>query len=173
MMQVTGPDLMLRVCEISAQRGYTHFFYGGDVGVADQLKANLEKRYPGLRVVGTYTPPFRPLNAEEQRQLQDSVARLKPDMFWVGLSTPKQERFMDEYLPKLDTRIMLGVGAAFDIHTGRIKDSPDWIQAIGLQWVHRIMQDPRRLWKRYLYNNPRFIVRITAQLLGLRKYELA
>jgi N-acetylglucosaminyldiphosphoundecaprenol N-acetyl-beta-D-mannosaminyltransferase len=94
-------------------------------------------------------------------------------MFWVGLSTPKQERFMAEYISKLDTKLMIGVGAAFDIHTGRIKDSPDWIQAIGLQWVHRIYQDPRRLWKRYLYNNPRFIARITSQLLGLRKYELA
>jgi len=80
---------------------------------------------------------------------------------------------MSEYLPKLDTKLMIGVGAAFDIHTGRIKDSPDWLQAMGLQWVHRMLQEPRRLWKRYLYNNPRFIVRITSQLLGLRKYELA
>jgi len=80
---------------------------------------------------------------------------------------------MAEYLPKLDTKLMIGVGAAFDIHTGRIKDSPDWLQAMGLQWVHRMCQEPRRLWKRYLYNNPRFIVRITSQLLGFRKYELA
>ncbi len=173
MTQVTGPDLMLQVCEDSAKTGHTHFFYGGDVGVAEQLKASLESRYPGLRVVGTYTPPFRPLNPSEEKELQDTVARLKPDMFWVGLSTPKQERFMAEYISKLDTKLMIGVGAAFDIHTGRIKDSPDWIQAIGLQWVHRIYQDPRRLWKRYLYNNPRFIARITSQLLGLRKYELA
>ncbi len=173
MTQVTGPDLMLHVCAESARKGYTHFFYGGDVGVAEQLKTNLEQRFPGLRVVGTYTPPFRPLNPEEQKELQELVARLKPDMFWVGLSTPKQERFMDEYLPKLDTKLMIGVGAAFDIHTGRIKDSPDWLQAMGLQWVHRMCQEPRRLWKRYLYNNPRFILRITSQLLGLRKYELA
>jgi N-acetylglucosaminyldiphosphoundecaprenol N-acetyl-beta-D-mannosaminyltransferase len=173
MNQITGPDLMLHVCAESAEKGYTHFFYGGDVGVAEQLKANLEKRFPGLQVVGTYTPPFRPLNPAEENELQELVARLKPDMFWVGLSTPKQERFMAEYLAKLDTRLMIGVGAAFDIHTGRIKDSPDWLQAMGLQWVHRMFQEPRRLWKRYLYNNPRFIVRIASQLLGLRKYELA
>jgi N-acetylglucosaminyldiphosphoundecaprenol N-acetyl-beta-D-mannosaminyltransferase len=173
MMQITGPDLMLHVCEESVKKGYTHFFYGGDVGVADQLKTNLEAKYPGLQVVGTYTPPFRPLNSAEENELQELVARLKPDMFWVGLSTPKQERFMAEYLSKLDTKLMIGVGAAFDIHTGRIKDSPDWLQAMGLQWVHRMAQEPRRLWKRYLYNNPRFIVRITSQLLGLRKYELA
>jgi N-acetylglucosaminyldiphosphoundecaprenol N-acetyl-beta-D-mannosaminyltransferase len=168
MTQVTGPDLMLEVCEESAKKGYTHFFYGGDVGVAEQLKASLESRFPGLRVIGTYTPPFRPLNPGEEKELQELVARLKPDM-----STPKQERFMDQYLSKLDTKLMIGVGAAFDIHTGRIQDSPDWLQAMGLQWVHRMYQEPRRLWKRYLYNNPRFIVRITSQLLGLRKYELA
>jgi N-acetylglucosaminyldiphosphoundecaprenol N-acetyl-beta-D-mannosaminyltransferase len=173
MMQITGPDLMLHVCAESVHKGYTHFFYGGDVGVAEQLKANLERKFPGLRVVGTYAPPFRPLNSAEERELQELVARLKPDMFWVGLSTPKQERFMAEYLSKLDTRLMIGVGAAFDIHTGRIKDSPDWLQALGLQWVHRLWQEPGRLWKRYLYNNPRFIVRITSQLLKLKKYELA
>jgi N-acetylglucosaminyldiphosphoundecaprenol N-acetyl-beta-D-mannosaminyltransferase len=172
-MQITGPDLMLHVCAESVEKGYTHFFYGGDVGVAEQLKANLEQKFPGLQVIGTYTPPFRPLNSEEERELQELVARLKPDMFWVGLSTPKQERFMAEYLSKLDTRLMIGVGAAFDIHTGRIKDSPDWLQALGLQWVHRLCQEPRRLWRRYLYNNPRFIVRITSQLLKLKKYELA
>jgi N-acetylglucosaminyldiphosphoundecaprenol N-acetyl-beta-D-mannosaminyltransferase len=173
MKQLTGPCLMLQLCEESVAKGQTHFFYGGDTGVAERLKQNLEGRYPGLRVVGTYTPPFRPLNADEERELQEMVARLKPDVFWVGLSTPKQERFMDQYLSKLDTKIMLGVGAAFDIHTGRIQESPNWLKAIGLQWVHRMCQEPRRLWKRYLYNNPRFIVRIISQLLGFRKYELA
>jgi N-acetylglucosaminyldiphosphoundecaprenol N-acetyl-beta-D-mannosaminyltransferase len=172
MAQVYGPDLMLHLCEESVHKGYTHFFYGGNVGVAEELKANLEGKFPGLQVVGTYTPPFRPLNPAEETELQELIARLKPDVFWVGLSTPKQERFMAEYLPKLDTRVMIGVGAAFDIHTGRIKDSPDWLQALGLQWAHRLCQEPGRLWKRYLYNNPRFIVRITSQLLKLRKYEL-
>jgi N-acetylglucosaminyldiphosphoundecaprenol N-acetyl-beta-D-mannosaminyltransferase len=173
MKQLTGPNLMLQFCEESVGKGQTHFFYGGDTGVAQHLKQSLENRYPGLKVVGTYTPPFRPLNAEEEKDLKEMVARLKPDVFWVGLSTPKQERFMVQYLPTLDTKVMIGVGAAFDIHTGRIKDSPEWFKATGLQWIHRIWQDPRRLWKRYLYNNPRFIVRITAQLLGFRKYELA
>jgi N-acetylglucosaminyldiphosphoundecaprenol N-acetyl-beta-D-mannosaminyltransferase len=173
MKQLTGPNLMLQLCEESVAKGQTHFFYGGDVGVAEQLKQTLQARYPGLHVVGTYTPPFRPLNELEERELQETVSRLKPDLFWVGLSTPKQERFMAQYLGKLDTKIMLGVGAAFDIHTGRIKESPEWLKATGFQWLHRMCQEPRRLWKRYLYNNPRFIVRITAQLLGFRKYELA
>jgi N-acetylglucosaminyldiphosphoundecaprenol N-acetyl-beta-D-mannosaminyltransferase len=173
MKQLTGPNLMLQLCEESVAKRQTHFFYGGDVGVAEQLKQSLERRYPGLRVVGTYTPPFRPLNADEEQQLQATIRRLKPDFFWVGLSTPKQEKFMVQYLPKLDTKIMLGVGAAFDIHTGRIQESPEWLKATGMQWFHRLCQEPRRLWKRYLYNNPRFILRITSQLLGFRKYELA
>jgi N-acetylglucosaminyldiphosphoundecaprenol N-acetyl-beta-D-mannosaminyltransferase len=173
MKQLTGPNLMLQLCEESVAKGQTHFFYGGDTGVAQNLKDQLESRYPGLRVVGTYTPPFRPLNEEEERQLQETVGRLKPDVFWIGLSTPKQERFMAQYLTKLDTKVMIGVGAAFDIHTGRIKESPEWLKATGFQWFHRMCQEPRRLWKRYLYNNPRFIVRITAQLLGFRKYKLA
>src|SRR3974390_1290593 len=91
MKQLTGPNLMLQLCEQSVAQGQTHFFYGGDVGVAEQLKQSLERRYPGLRVVGTYTPPFRPLNAEEEQQLQAMIQLLKPDFFWVGLSTPKQE----------------------------------------------------------------------------------
>jgi N-acetylglucosaminyldiphosphoundecaprenol N-acetyl-beta-D-mannosaminyltransferase len=164
---------MLEACAESVQSGYTHFLYGGNVGVAEQLKLNLEQRFPGLRVVGTYTPPFRPLNPAEQTELQELVARLKPDIFWVGLSTPKQERFMAEYLPQLSTKVMIGVGAAFDVHTGGIKDAPDWVKKAGLQWFHRLCQEPRRLWRRYLFNNPRFVVRIASQLLGLRKYELA
>lgn len=173
MKQLTGPNLMLQLCQESVVKRQTHFFYGGDVGVAEQLKLALQRRFPGLRVVGTYTPPFRPLTAEEERDLQATVSQLQPDIFWVGLSTPKQERFMAQYLPNLDTHVMVGVGAAFDIHTGRIKDSPEWLKSLGLQWVHRMCQEPHRLWKRYLYNNPRFVLRITSQLLGFRKYEIA
>jgi N-acetylglucosaminyldiphosphoundecaprenol N-acetyl-beta-D-mannosaminyltransferase len=171
MRQVTGPNFMLKVCELSVDRGYTHFFYGGVEGVADQLKHVLTHRFPGLKVIGTYTPPFRPLNAAENAELQARVSELRPDFFWVGLSTPKQERFMAEYLPKLDTKLMVGVGAAFDIHTGRVKDSPEWIKSAGVQWLHRLLQEPRRLWKRYLLNNPVFIYKMTLQLLGLTKYE--
>jgi len=173
MQQVYGPTLMLQLCEHSLARGRTHFLYGGDNGVAEQLKRNLERRFPGVQIVGTYTPPFRPLNLKEEHELRAMVAHLQPDIFWVGLSTPKQERFMAEYLPKLETKVMLGVGAAFDIHTGRINDSPAWLQRLGLQWAHRLCQEPRRLWKRYLYNNPRFVVCIASQMLGFRKDEVA
>jgi N-acetylglucosaminyldiphosphoundecaprenol N-acetyl-beta-D-mannosaminyltransferase len=173
MRQVTGPDMMLRICALSAEKGYTHFFYGGNAGVVEQLKDSFTRRFPGMKVVGTYTPPFRPLCADEEAELIGMVAELKPDFFWVGLSTPKQEKFMDQYLPKLDTKLMFGVGAAFDIHSGRIKDAPYWMKVTGVQWLHRIYQDPARLWRRYLVNNPKFMYRITLELLGIGKQESA
>jgi N-acetylglucosaminyldiphosphoundecaprenol N-acetyl-beta-D-mannosaminyltransferase len=172
MRRVFGPEMMLEVCAMSVAKGYTHFLYGGTDGVAEQLRAALLRRFPGLRIVGTYTPPFRPLNAREKEDLRDRVSSVSPDIFWVGLSTPKQEYFMAECLAHLDTRVMVGVGAAFDVHTGRIQDAPDWIKKAGLQWLHRLCQEPRRLWKRYLYNNPRFVLKMTSQLVGLSKYPL-
>jgi N-acetylglucosaminyldiphosphoundecaprenol N-acetyl-beta-D-mannosaminyltransferase len=173
MRQVPGPDLMLRICALSPENGYTHFFYGGNTGVADQLKQSFTQRFPGLKVVGTYCPPFRPLNEREEADFIHRVAETKPDFCWIGLSTPKQERFMHHYVGKLDARLLIGVGAAFDFHTGRIKDSPGWVKALGGGWINRIFQDPKRLWRRYLINNPKFIYAITLQLLGIVKYELS
>jgi N-acetylglucosaminyldiphosphoundecaprenol N-acetyl-beta-D-mannosaminyltransferase len=100
------------------------------------------------------------------------VKKIRPDVFWVGLSTPKQERFMAENVDRLQCRMMIGVGAAFDFHTGSLRDAPQWIKDCGLQWAHRLYQDPRRLWKRYLTNNPAFLQKIALQLAGLRRYEL-
>lgn len=171
MRQVTGPDMMLKIFSISAEKGYTHYFYGGNTGVAEELKNELTTAYPGAKVVGTYTPPFRPLNAEEEAELIATVNDLKPDFFWVGISTPKQERFMDQYIAKLDTKLMLAVGAAFDIHTGRIKDAPYWMKFAGVQWLHRIYQDPSRLWRRYCVNNPRFVYHLMREFLGIANYE--
>lgn len=172
MGRVYGPDFLVACCQASIEHGLTHFLYGGNEGVAEALRERLQSRLPGLRIVGTYTPPFRPLNADEAKDLRDRVARLKPDFFWVGLSTPKQERFMADALPRLDTRIMVGVGAAFDLHTGRMRDAPAWMKRSGLQWLHRLVQEPKRLWRRYLINNPRFLYGILLQFLGLRHYPL-
>ena len=171
MQQVTGPDFMLAVSAMSVARGYTHFLYGGAPGVAESLKQELTQKFPGLRVIGTYTPPFRPLQTEEEEDLQTLIARLRPDVFWVGLSTPKQELFMAKYLHRLDTTLMVGVGAAFDLHTHRIKDAPDWIKKSGMQWLHRLCQEPRRLWKRYLINNPKFLYKISLQFVGAHKVQ--
>jgi N-acetylglucosaminyldiphosphoundecaprenol N-acetyl-beta-D-mannosaminyltransferase len=169
--RVFGPDLMMEVCRRSARKGYTHFLYGGAPGIAEQLKGVLGARFPGIKVVGTYTPPFRPLTGSELQGLQEIVGVLKPDLFWVGLSTPKQERFMAEHVAQLQTKVMIGVGAAFDIHTGHLRDAPDWVKTIGMQWCHRLVQQPGRLWRRYLINNPKFVWNITLQLTGARKYE--
>jgi N-acetylglucosaminyldiphosphoundecaprenol N-acetyl-beta-D-mannosaminyltransferase len=171
--RVYGPDLMLNICEHSVAEGFSHFFFGGVAGVADDLAAKLQTRFPGLRVVGTYTPPFRPLNEDELFHLQDQVRDARPDFFWVGLSTPKQEYFMSEYISLLPkAKIFVGVGAAFDLLTGRIPQAPRWMQRSGLEWFFRWTQEPRRLTWRYLVNNPLFVARATAQLTGVRNYSL-
>ena len=172
MARVFGPEFMLNVCRESVSWGTRHFLYGGQDGVAEELAANLQKLCPGINVVGTYTPPYRLLLENERRELQVIVQDEAPDIIWVGLSTPKQEKFMAEYLPLLRTKLMIGVGAAFDFHTGRIRDCDDWMKRAGLQWFHRLCQEPRRLWKRYLVNNPKFLFAIARQLAGLRIYTV-
>lgn len=168
--RVFGPDFMAAMCQLSARRGYRHFLYGGNSGVAELLKENLERRFPGLQVVGTYTPPFRNLSAAEEEDVLNQVQASKPHILWVGLSTPKQERFMAHFVDRLEVSLLVGVGAAFDYHTGRIRDCPHWIKRAGLQWLHRLLQDPRRLWRRYLYNNPAFVWNIALQALKLRQF---
>lgn len=167
MDRVYGPDLMLEICQMSVPKNYTHFLYGGAEGVAPRLKAKLEERFPGIQIVGTYTPPFRPLNSREEKELVEMVQACQPDFFWVGLSTPKQEKFMARYLSRLPTKLMLGVGAAFDFHIGKVSQAPRWMQRAGLEWAYRLKEEPRRLWKRYLYNNPVFLFKIAGQLFGI------
>ena len=172
MSRVYGPDLMLEVFEWSRSAGCRHFFYGGQPGVAEELKLRLKKKFPGVDICGCYSPPFRPLNAEEQSALAQKFAHLKPDITWIGLSTPKQEKFMAENLAKLDTTLMIGVGAAFDFHAGRVRQAPRWVQRSGFEWLYRTFQEPRRLWKRYFKNNPLFVLRAFGQLTGLKKYSI-
>jgi N-acetylglucosaminyldiphosphoundecaprenol N-acetyl-beta-D-mannosaminyltransferase len=168
MDQVGGPELMLEICRRSMERSYSHFLFGGNPGIAEALRRNLGEKFPGIKIVGIYTPPFRALNPQEEADLVRMVAQTAPDIFWVGISTPKQERFMFDYLPKLDTKMMFGVGAAFDVHAGRVRPAPQWMKKAGLAWFYRLCQDPRRLWKRYLFNIPRFLWAIALQLLGWR-----
>ena len=170
--RVYGPDLMLRLCELAQERGYSQFFYGGAPGVADELKARLQARFPGLRIVGTYCPPFRPLTPAEEGELAEQVRAARPDIFWVGLSTPKQEKFLASHWQALDATLFFGVGAAFDFHAGRVRQAPRWVQRSGLEWLFRLGCEPGRLWKRYLKNNPLFVFRAALQLSGLRRYPL-
>lgn len=170
MDRVYGPDLMELVCERSAERGWRHFFYGGAPGTVELLRDRLVTRFPGLRVVGCFSPPFRPLNPEEESDLVQQVKEVRPDIFWVGLSTPKQEKFMSAYLHRLDTTLMFGVGAAFDFHAGKVRQAPKWVQRSGFEWFYRLLQEPRRLWRRYLVNNPRFVWNLLLRQCGLRQF---
>ena len=172
MSRVYGPDLMLEVCAWSEPSGAKHFFYGGADGVAELLAQKLRGKFPKLQVAGTFTPPFRALNEAELKSLSEKISATKPDILWVGLSTPKQEKFMAEFLPKLDVTLMLGVGAAFDFHSGRTKQAPRWMQRSGLEWFFRLCSEPRRLGKRYLRNNPLFAGKYCAQLLRWKNYPL-
>ena len=170
--RVYGPDLMLAVCAAGRASGLRHFFCGGTPGVAEELREKLIARFPGLEVTGTYCPPFRPFTPEERLALKAEVKRTQPDVLWVGVSSPKQERFMAEYLPRLEATVMLGVGAAFDILAGNVAQAPRWMQRSGLEWLYRLSREPRRLGPRYLVNNPLFGLRIAGQLSGLRRYEI-
>jgi N-acetylglucosaminyldiphosphoundecaprenol N-acetyl-beta-D-mannosaminyltransferase len=170
--RVYGPDLMLACCEASIKKGYRHFFYGGGPGVAEQLAKRLAERFDGLQVVGTWTPPFRDLTTAEEEALIDRIASSKPDIVWVGLSTPKQERWMARYIDRLPAAVLIGVGAAFDMHAGVTRQAPRWMQRSGLEWLFRLSTEPRRLWRRYLSNNPRFVWRLFLQLSGAVRYDL-
>lgn len=172
MGRVYGPDLMLDTFRWTEQTGHTHFLYGGRPGVAEALKSRLLERFPRARIVGTCTPPFRPLNEAEERELAAQVAAARPDFFWVGISSPKQDHFMAAHVGRLATTVMIGVGAAFDFHSGRVTQAPRWMQRAGLEWFFRLCADPKRLWKRYLTTNPQFLWLAFCQASGLKQFPL-
>jgi exopolysaccharide biosynthesis WecB/TagA/CpsF family protein len=155
MDRVYGPDLMLELCAASTDGSVQHFLYGGGPGVAEALRSSLESRFPGLCVCGTDSPPFRPLNHEEEADLVRQMESLRPDIFWIGLSTPKQERFI-AYLDKLTVRIMIGVGAAFDMHSGRVRQAPYWMQRSGLEWPFPADSGARTVMETLLDQQPSF-----------------
>lgn len=167
--RVYGPELMEAFCEKTAGKGYRHFFYGGAPGVAEELARRFEARYKGLEVAGIFCPPFRALTKEEDRKAAAAIEKAKPDIVWVGLSTPKQERWMYEQRRRLRVPVLVGVGAAFDFHTGRMAQAPRWMREHGLEWLFRLMQEPRRLWWRYLVYGAEFAALVALELLGLKK----
>ena len=167
--RVYGPELMETFCRKTGPL-YQHYFYGGGPGVADRLGEILKLRY-GVRAVGTYSPPFRPLSQEENVEVDRRIQAAAPDVVWVGLSTPKQERWMYEHRPRLTVPLMAGVGAAFDFIAGTVKQAPDWMQEDGLEWFFRLVQEPRRLWRRYLVIGSKFVWNVSLELLGLKKFD--
>jgi len=167
--RVYGPELMLQFCEEAASKGYRHYFYGGAPGVAEKLASVFQTRFPGLRVAGVCSPPFRPLTQEEDDGIVAAINRAAPDIVWVGLSTPKQERWMFEHRDRLRVPVLVGVGAAFDINANVKKQAPAWMREHGLEWLFRLLQEPRRLWKRYLIYGSQFVVLEALELFGLRR----
>ncbi|PTY06315.1 glycosyltransferase [Opitutaceae bacterium EW11] len=170
--RVYGPDLLLAVCEATAGTGLSHYFLGAAPGTAAELAGRLKSRFPGLSVAGVHAPPYRALNDTELDDLSREMTQKRPAFLWIGLSTPKQERFMAEHSSRWDVGLSLGVGAAFDFLSGRVSQAPRWIQRSGTEWVWRLFHEPRRLAPRYLRNNPAFVIRAAAQLCGLIKYPV-
>jgi N-acetylglucosaminyldiphosphoundecaprenol N-acetyl-beta-D-mannosaminyltransferase len=166
--RVYGPDLMLAVCERSLQTGHRHFLFGGGPGVPELLSERLQARFEGLHVVGTWSPPFRPLSEAEDQDVVDRIDHSGADIVWVGLGTPKQERWMASHVGRLKAPVLIGVGAAFDFHAGLKRQAPVWMRESGLEWLFRMIQEPRRLGPRYLANNPRFLLLLLAERLGIR-----
>lgn len=164
--RVTGPTLMLKLCDWGREEGYRHFFYGGKEGVAERLKERLCQVYPDLQVVGTYCPPFRQLSEQEDQEIVRAINATHPDIVWVGLGAPKQEKWMAEHLGRINATAMIGVGAAFDFHSGRAKWAPAWMRRLGLEWAYRLAQNPRRMWRRYL-DSPLFLSKVIWQRLTM------
>ena len=156
MSRTTGPGYMGEIFKISAQKGYRHFFYGSTEDTLEKLRLRLESEYPGLVNAGMYSPPYRPLTDEEDQEIVTRINETKPDFLWVGLGAPKQERWMAEHQGRVHG-LMVGVGAGFDYHAGKISRAPECMQKANLEWFYRLLQEPRRLFKRYLVTNTQFI----------------
>ncbi len=168
--RVYGPDLMAKYLERATRTGTRHYLYGGrNQGALVQLVNELRRRYPGLRIVGGYSPPFRPLTPEEAEFVIEDVNRSEADVVWVGTGQPKQELWMADMRDRLDAPILAGVGAAFDFHAGLVPQAPPWMQASGLEWAYRLMHEPRRLWRRYARYNPLFVGAFARQLYEHRR----
>ncbi len=165
--RVCGADLVAALAEKSAAIGLRHYFYGGKPGVSERMAAKLVARYPGFVVAGTSTPPFSPMTAEEDEAVIQKIVETRPHIVWVGLGTPKQEFWMRDHVGRIPNAILLGVGAAFDFYAGDVKRAPRWMQNSGLEWLHRLASEPRRLWRRYLILAPKFVFKmITSELHG-------
>ena len=154
--RVTGPDLMRELLKESGTKHYRHYFYGSTQETLDILREKITEKYPGAVIAGMYSPPFRPLTAGEDAEIVEKINAAKPDFVWVGLGAPKQERWMAAHENRVQA-LMLGVGAAFDYEAGNIRRAPAWMQRCNLEWLYRLMQDPKRLFKRYFVTNTKFL----------------
>ena len=169
--RIRGPDLFDQVCRMTSNMPVRHFFYGGAEGVAETLGRKMATRYPGLQIAGNYCPPFRSLTQAEKDDIARTINAARTDIVWVGLSTPKQEKWIGEMREKLDVKLLFSVGAAFDFHTGRATEAPRWIQNSGFEWMFRLLMEPRRLRRRYFKIVPMFMALTALELLGIRFHD--
>jgi N-acetylglucosaminyldiphosphoundecaprenol N-acetyl-beta-D-mannosaminyltransferase len=164
MERIYGPDLLLDICNKGQEFGFKHYFYGGGPGIPEKMSQKLKSLYPKIKIAGTCSPPFRELTREEDLADAAMINDSNADIVWCGLGTPKQDYWMDRMRPLLKAPVLIAVGAAFDIHAGNLRQAPHWMRRTGLEWSFRLMMEPRRLWRRYLLGNPRFIRLIVKQL---------
>ena len=168
--RVYGPELMARACARAVDMGHRFYLYGGrNQGALVQLALNLRQRYPGVKIVGGYSPPHRPLTEEEQAAIAEEINHTQADVVWVGIGVPKQEKWMADMRDQLEAPVLVGVGAAFDFHAGLVPQAPPWIQERGLEWAYRLAMEPDRLWRRYLRYNPMFVRAFGGQLAAKRR----
>jgi N-acetylglucosaminyldiphosphoundecaprenol N-acetyl-beta-D-mannosaminyltransferase len=168
--RVYGPDLLLATCKYGLEKGYRHYFYGGQPGVTEKLIEKISMQFPGVQVAGAFTPPFRPHSTKEDEDVINRINKANADIIWVGLSSPKQESWMHSHLGKLNAPVMVGVGAAFDFLSGNKPQAPVWMQHSGLEWLFRLANEPKRLWPRYR-QYPRFILLVISETLGWLKVK--
>jgi N-acetylglucosaminyldiphosphoundecaprenol N-acetyl-beta-D-mannosaminyltransferase len=166
-----APDIIHQVCKFSTIKNYSLFLYGSAPGVSEKMKNYLEKKYPGVNIKGTYSPPFRPMTDSEDHELCLLINKLSVDFLIVGLGSPKQDKWIHEHLNRIAGTVMIASGATFDFFGGAINQAPVWIQKSGFEWLFRLFQDPKRLWKRYIYYNALFIWNFLLQIAGLKKFE--
>ncbi len=169
--QVRGADLLIEFCELSNRKGYKNFFYGDTDEVLGLLTHALRKRFPALNIAGTYSPPFRAATAEEDTEIIDTINQTRPDVLWVGLGLPKQEQWIFQHRDKLNVPVLVAVGAAFKIVSGKVKDAPSWMREHGLEWMWRLVHEPLKVWHRAMIYGPQFAGHALLEITGLRKYD--
>lgn len=170
--RVYGPDLMLAAFARSLTTGHRHYLYGGANGTGERLAGAMRARFPGIEIVGVMEPPFAPLDELASKEAAAAINAARPDVVWVGIGSPKQERWVARMRPLLDAPVLMPVGAAFDFHSGTVRQAPRWMMRSGLEWLFRLITDPRRLWRRYLIDNPWFVWALALQGLGIRRYDI-
>jgi len=170
-VRAPGADIMKAYFELADKKGFRSYFYGDTDHTLAELKKNLEKKYPGHVVAGVYSPPFRKLTPEEDEEIIRMINASNPDVVWIGLGLPKQDIWIHEHKERLNAPIAVGVGAAFSFHAGTVKRVPEWIGDIGMEWLWRLLREPRKLWRRALIEGPQFVWHVALELMGIRKYR--